>query len=120
MSVSLAEVRGQVEAGNVKVLGVMDTRRSEMFPSVPTFQEQGFDIVYGTWRGLALPKGVDPAIRDTLVRAFSAAMQDPAFVTQARNMNLNLQFLGPNDFRNFLRDNKEAVTKTMIELGMVN
>jgi len=120
VSVSLAEVRGQVEAGNVKVLGVMDTQRSPMFPNVPTFQEQGFDIVYGTWRGLALPRGVDPAIRNTLVTAFSAAMQDPAFVTTARNMNLNLQFLGPNDFRTFLRDNKEAVTRTMTDLGMIN
>ena len=119
VSVSLAEVRGQVEAGNVKVLGVMDTQRSPMFPTVPTFQEQGFDIVYGTWRGLALPRGVDPAIRDTLVRAFSAAMEDPDFVTTARNMNLNLQFLGPADFRNFLRDNKAAVTRTMTDLGMI-
>ena len=120
VSVSLAEVRSQVEAGNVKVLGVMDTQRSAMFPNVPTFQEQGFDIVYGTWRGLALPRGVNPEIRATLENAFTAAMSDPAFITQAANLNLNLQFLPSAEFGEFLRENKEAVTRTMIELGMVN
>ncbi|MCL2601873.1 MAG: tripartite tricarboxylate transporter substrate binding protein [Treponema sp.] len=120
VSVSLAEVRSQVEAGNVKVLGVMDAQRSPMFPNVPTFREQGFDIVYQTWRGLALPRGVDPAIRETLERAFTAAVEDPAFVEQARNLNLNLYFLPSGEFATFLRDNKEAVTRTMIDLGMVN
>jgi len=35
VAVSLGEVRSQLEAGNVKVLGVMDNQRSEMFPDVP-------------------------------------------------------------------------------------
>jgi tripartite-type tricarboxylate transporter receptor subunit TctC len=98
----------------------MDTQRNEMFPNVPTFREQGFDIVYQTWRGLALPRGVDPAIRETLERAFTAAMDDPVFIEQARNLNLNLHFLPSGEFATFLRDNKEAVTRTMIDLGMVN
>jgi len=57
----LAEVRGQVQAGQLKILGVMDTQRNALFPDVPTFQEQGVNVVFYTWRGLALPKGVAPA-----------------------------------------------------------
>ena len=120
VSVSLAEVRSQLEAGNVKVLGIMDERRSEIYPNIPTFIEQGFNLTYYTWRGIALPKGVDPAIRETLVRAFTAAMSDPAFVTQARNMNLNLSYLPPDEFRVFLRENFDAVTKTLQETGLLD
>ena len=120
VSVSLAEVRSQLEAGNVKVLGIMDHERSELFPNIPTFIEQGFDITYFTWRGIALPKGVDPAIKDTLVRAFSAAMEDPAFIAQARNMNLNLTYMPPDEFSVFLRENFEAVTRTLTETGLLD
>ncbi|MCL1818008.1 MAG: tripartite tricarboxylate transporter substrate binding protein [Spirochaetaceae bacterium] len=120
VSVSLAEVKSQLDAGNVKCLGIMDTKRSALYPNIPTFQDQGYNITYYTWRGLAAPKGLDPAIRETLVKAFSAAMQDPAFVEQATKLNLNLAFLPPAEFNAFLKDNFDAVTKTMKAIGLIN
>ena len=98
----------------------MDTKRSELYPNIPTFQDQGFNITYYTWRGIALPKGIDPAIRDIIVKAFTAAINDPTFVTTAKNMNLNLAFLPPADFAKFLKDNYEAVTKTLIETKLLD
>jgi len=120
VTVSLNEVRSQLDAGNVKVLGVMDTQRSPMFPNVPTLREQGFDVVIETWRGLALPRGVDPAIRATIEEAFTAAMNDPAFLSQMATLNLVPTFMDGPAFRNFLRDNKNSVTSTMRSLGMIN
>jgi len=120
VTVSLNEVRSQLDAGNVKVLGVMDTQRSPMFPNVPTFREQGFDVVIETWRGLALPRGVDPAIRATIESAFTAAMSDPAFLAQMDTMNLSPTFMPAAQFRTFLRDNKDSITRTMHSLGMIN
>ena len=32
-------------------------------PGCPDLQEQGYDIAYATQRGMAVPKGIDPAIR---------------------------------------------------------
>jgi len=119
VAVSLNEVRSQLDAGNVKVLGVMDTQRSPMFPNVPTFLEQGFDVVIETWRGLALPRGVDPEIRTILENAFTAAMSDPAFIAQMNTLNLSPTFMSAQDFRDFLRDNKDSVTRTMYSLGMI-
>jgi tripartite-type tricarboxylate transporter receptor subunit TctC len=95
VSVSLAEVMGQLDAGNVKVLGIMDAKRNDLYPNIPTFIDQGYHITYATWRGIALPKGVDPAIKKILEDAFTAAMQDPAFITQAKNLNLGLAYHNP-------------------------
>jgi len=119
VAVSLGEVRSQLDAGNVKVLGVMDTQRSEMFPDVPTFIEQGFDVVMETWRGLALPRGVDPEIRETLERAFTTAMHSQFFQDQMRNLNLVPTFMAAEPFREFLGENKDAITRTMVSLGMI-
>ncbi|MDR3172519.1 MAG: tripartite tricarboxylate transporter substrate binding protein [Treponema sp.] len=120
VSVSLAEVKSQLDAGNVKCLGIMDTKRSSLYPNIPTFIESGYNITYSTWRGLALPKGVDPAIKKVLVDAFTAAMDDPDFVSQAQNLNLNLAYLSSDDFTTFLTDNFEAVTKTLKETHLLD
>ena len=120
VSVSLAEVKSQLDAGNVKCLGIMDTKRSALYPNIPTFQDQGYNITYYTWRGIALPKGVDPAIRDTIVKAFTAAINDPTFVATAKNLNLDLAFLPPAEFSAFLKENYDAVTKTLKETHLLD
>ncbi len=118
VSVSLAEVKSQLDAGNVKVIGIMDEKRPANYPDIPTFKEQGFDITYFTWRGLALPKGVDPAIKQVLVDAFAKAEQDPEFVETAAKLNLNLAYQDPVEFGKFLKTNFEEVTATMKSLGL--
>jgi tripartite-type tricarboxylate transporter receptor subunit TctC len=120
VSVSLAEVKSQLDAGNVKVLGIMDNKRSELYPNIPTFKDEGYNIEYGTWRGLALPKDVDPAIVQIIVDAFTAAENDPDFVAFSKKMNLDLAYQGPADFEAFLKSNYEAVIKTMIEAHLLD
>lgn len=120
VSVSLAEVKSQLDAGNVKVIGIMDEKRPAAYPNIPTFKEQGFDITYFTWRGLALPKGVDPAIKAKLVDAFTKAVEDPSFTETAAKLNLNVAYLNPDDFAAFLKKNYEDVSATMRALGLTN
>jgi tripartite-type tricarboxylate transporter receptor subunit TctC len=119
VSVSLPEVKGQLDAGNVKCLGLMDEKRSEMYPNIPTLKEQGYNISYASWRGISLPKGVDPAIKEILVKAFTEAMKDPAFINQAKNLNLTLAFLPPDQYVSFLKENFDAITKTMKAIGLI-
>jgi tripartite-type tricarboxylate transporter receptor subunit TctC len=85
VSVSLSEVKSQLDAGNVKCLGIMDSKRSELYPNIPTFIDQGYNITYATWRGIALPKGVDPAIKKILTDAFTAAMAGTMALTSPRD-----------------------------------
>lgn len=120
VTVSLAEVKSQLDAGNVKCLGIMDSKRPAAYPDIKTFKEQGYDIEYATWRGLALPKGVDPEIKQILVDAFTKAEHDPQFVEAAGKLNLNLAYLNPEDFTAFLKQNFEDVTTTMKALGLVD
>jgi tripartite-type tricarboxylate transporter receptor subunit TctC len=120
VSVSLAEVKSQLDAGNVKCLGIMDTKRSELYPNIPTFIDQGYNITYATWRGIALPKGVNPEIKKILIDAFTAGIQDQAFTTQAKNLNLNLAYQNAADFEKFLAENFDAVTKTLQETHLLD
>ena len=56
------------ESGNVRILGVFDTARSDFLPDVPTMQELGYDIDNSSvnFRGIMVPKGTPPEIIDHL------------------------------------------------------
>ena len=118
VAVSVAEVRGQVQAGNLKILGVMSAERDKIFPDVPTFKEQGVDVEFYTWRGLGLPKGVPPAIKAKLTDAFKKAMDTPAFKELAAKASLNLAYQDSADFSKFLDQNYKDVEAVMKRIGL--
>ncbi len=79
VSVSPAEVRGQVEAGNLKMLAVMSDERLPDFPDVPTMTEAGYPVSFGTWRGLAVPKNTPKDVQVVLHDAFKKGMDSAGF-----------------------------------------
>ena len=74
----------QHKAGKLKILGVSATERHYMAPDIPTFREQGFDVVVGSWRCIIGPKGM-PADRLALPRDEPARRpEDPEFQAKAK------------------------------------
>jgi putative tricarboxylic transport membrane protein len=62
-----------VEAGKMRVLAVSAPNRlGGRFKAVPTFVEQGYDVVNQNWRGIFAPPGISPQVvqywRDALAK----------------------------------------------------
>jgi tripartite-type tricarboxylate transporter receptor subunit TctC len=93
------EMQVQRDAGNLKILGVMSAERLALFPDIPTFREAGLDVVFGTWRGLAVPAATPEAAQEKLREAFRAAINDPEFIEFARRGGLNLDLADAETFR---------------------
>ncbi len=62
-----AKFVGQAEEQGITVLGMMLPERLETFPDVPTFTEQGYDIVNPAVRMLVGPKDLPQEVVDTIV-----------------------------------------------------
>jgi tripartite-type tricarboxylate transporter receptor subunit TctC len=118
VSVSAAEVRGQVEAGKLKILGVMDDNRLTYFPDVPTFKEQKVDVVFGTWRGYAVPKGTPEPVKEILVTSIQKGLETPEFLEFAKNSGFGIAFLPPAEFGKYLDANSAMVEATMKDIGL--
>lgn len=83
---------------SINILGIMAEQRSDLAPDVPTFKEQGFDIVASSQRGFAGPQGMPDDIVNTLSEALVQALEDPAFQTAAEQQGLVLDFANQKDF----------------------
>jgi len=54
------EILEQVKAGALRPLAVSSPERLTSLPDVPTFKEQGYDIVHTQLRGIVMPKDAPP------------------------------------------------------------
>lgn len=115
---SPSELKTYVESGQLRLLGVMSEARLQTAPAVPTCREQGFDLVFGTWRGLALPKGVPAAARGVLRETFRAVVTSDALAAFAAQSGMNLRFLNGDAFREMVRQQAVEVAKMMKRVGL--
>lgn len=118
VTVSLAEARSFILSGDLICLGVMDEERNPAFPDVPTCIEQGYNITYMTQRGMALPIGVDPAIKARLSEACAAAIEDPSFVTFMNNNGQKISYLDADGYKAFLAQSEIDVAAAMDAVGL--
>jgi len=56
-SSGIGEVAEFVKGGRARILGISGTERFPMFPDVPTFKEQGYDLTMAGFVGVLAPKG---------------------------------------------------------------
>ncbi|WP_426955963.1 tripartite tricarboxylate transporter substrate binding protein [Muricoccus radiodurans] len=98
-SMNMSEGLPDVQQGVARALGQMAERRWEGMPDVPTFREQGFDVIQGSMRGVGAPAGVPAPILERLAEALRRIVENPEFRAQAAQQALPLRYLGPAAFR---------------------
>lgn len=63
----------------LNVLGIATEERSDLLEGVPTFAEQGYDIINGSLRGFIAPDGLPDDVESSLITAFEKTYEDPEF-----------------------------------------
>jgi len=85
--------------GELNVLGVAQPERSNFAPEVPTFREQGLDLINGSMRGVVAPAGLPEDVADALREAFEKAAQDPDFLKAMADTANPVAVVTGDDFR---------------------
>ncbi len=106
--------------GLIRILGQMGEERWSRAPDVPTFREQGFDVISGSQRALAAPAGTPPAIIARLSAAVEQTINDPEFQARAREQDLPLRYLGPDDLGELLRRQDVELRTSLVEASAMN
>ena len=95
--------------GKIRCLGQASPARWSAVPDVPTFREQGFDVVIGSARGIVGPPVFTPEAARALEAAFAATFADPAFARDAERVSLPLRPLVGRDYRAMVLAEGEVV-----------
>lgn len=107
------------KAGALRILGVTDTARHFMAPDVPTFQEQGFDVVVGAWRIIMGPNGIPADRLAVLESALLKTLSDPAFIERAQAAGFQLSPMGSQETIAFMKEYDDSLYPILKEAGLV-
>ena len=105
---NMSEAVSFIEEGRVRPLGQMAEERWPVTPDVPTFKEQGYDIVQGSIRGIGAPAGVPDEVLQKVASAIEQAIKDPEFQQIAADQSLPLRFMGPQAYSDTLNALREG------------
>lgn len=89
-AMNVSEALPLVREGKLRGLGQAGARRWAQLPDIPTYREQGIDIVGSASRGFAAPGTLPAPIRERLEATFAAVLADPAFVQEAERLGMPL------------------------------
>ncbi|MBL8806706.1 MAG: tripartite tricarboxylate transporter substrate binding protein [Rhodospirillales bacterium] len=115
----IQEIRAQLEAGKIRLLGVLTEKRLPDFASLPTAREQGLDVVVTKFRGLAGPKGIPDEIAAQWERAIRQVLESPAFKAEYAKDSLVPVPMGRVEARAFVTKFAGEITANLRELGVI-
>lgn len=111
-----------VKAGKIKILGIATEKRLAIpgMEDVPTFKEQGINVAFDFWQGLAAPKGIPAAEKAKLAAGLKAMINDPEFKKSILNMGMEVKYLGPDEFSDHWAESNVKLTRTIKETGIAD
>ncbi|WP_319518531.1 tripartite tricarboxylate transporter substrate binding protein [uncultured Martelella sp.] len=88
----------------LNVLGVATEERSNFAPEIPTFKEQGVDLVNGAMRGFVAPAGLPDDVVAKLDGAFEQMADDPEFLAAMKATANPVEIVTGDDFKQLTSD----------------
>ena len=115
-----SEVYGQYKAGALRILGVLDEKRLDNYPDVPTFKEKGYNVTGQVWRSFVVPKNTPKDVKDILVKALEKATKDATYLETLEKLGDMPTWMGPTEFAKYLEEDDAKLLAIIKELDLYN
>jgi len=112
------EYEGQIKAGKLRAIGVTSPQRLPGI-DVPTFKEQGIDLVLTNWRSVVAPPGVSAAQKQALSEAIDKMAKSAAWKDILKQKGWDDAYLAGPAFEKFLKDEQVRVRGVLMSVGLV-
>jgi len=106
---NVSEVLAPSKNGEMKVLAVLDKKRSEYLPNVQTAHEVGVEVVNSSSRGIIAAKGLDPTEKEKIMQAIKKAMEDPEQLAAAEKQGVGVTPLYGADFEAWVNEQDKNI-----------
>jgi putative tricarboxylic transport membrane protein len=112
------EYEGQIKAGKLRAIGVTSAKRLAGV-DVPTFKEQGIDLVITNWRSVVAPPGITPEQTAALSKLVEAMVKSNSWKETLKQKDWDDAYLPGAPFAAFLKDETARITSVMKSIGLV-
>lgn len=112
------EYEGQIKSGKLRAIGITATERRPGI-DVPTFKEQGVDLVLTNWRSIVAAPGITPEQKKVLADAIDRMVKSPAWKEVLTQKGWDDAYLPGDAFADFLKKENARVTEVLKSIGLV-
>jgi putative tricarboxylic transport membrane protein len=106
------------KAGTLRILAISTPKRSSGLPDVPTFREQGYDVVMEGWSIMMGPKGLTPAQIVYWEGVLAKTVQHPDWKNYVEFNSWEWGYKNSRDSLEYLKQDNEQSRALLTELGM--
>ncbi|MEM0947110.1 MAG: tripartite tricarboxylate transporter substrate binding protein [Pseudomonadota bacterium] len=93
-----------IEDGEAVALAIASPDRNPQLPDVPTFKEQGYDVVIENWVGLSAPAGIEPDMRAQIHETVLAVFGSPEVQTKLTDLGITHVSMSSEDYETLVGD----------------
>ena len=115
----IQELKGQLEAGEIRLLAALTEARIAGFEDLPTVKDSGYDVAVRKFRGIAAPKGLPPEIVAAWEAAIPKVLEDPDFKSVYEPDSLQPAFMGDVEYSQFIDEFAEQTRGFLSETGVI-
>ena len=108
-----------VDAGQFRLLVTFGSRRTKHWPSVPTANELGLDMVYSSPYGIVGPRGMEPRVVKILHDGFKKALEDPEDLKVLDQLDQELWYQSSEDYARYARETLRKERALIERLGLL-
>lgn len=109
-----------IESGRVRAISISTEERAEAFPDLPTFREQGYDVVASVFRGVVAADGISDEAKAYLSDMVEKVQETEAWKTTYLEPNGVIPgYLGPDEFEAYLEETNDLYTGMLERLGLL-
>src|SRR5215207_7380554 len=112
------EYEGQIKSGKLRAVGVTSPQRLPGI-DVPTFKEQGIDLVLTNWRSVVAAPGITPAQKQTLADGIDKMAKSATWKDILKQKGWDDAYLAGDAFAAFLKQEQTRVNEVLKSVGLV-
>jgi len=116
--INLSSAKKFIQTSELKALGITADKRHMDIPSVKTVSEQGVNLIYGTDRGVVLPKGTSQAIINHYDAIFKSAVTSPSVIKALANKGTAVEYKNSADYTQYFQQTFDHWKKIAKQVGV--
>lgn len=100
----LGTIKDYIQAGEFSVVAMLNEKRYENAPDIPTLVEKGMDCYLPRYYYFGFPKGCPPEFADKFYAAVEKVSADPNYIKDMEKLEMTIKYMNPEESKKYVEE----------------